>query len=219
MKLLIIIPALNSSEALDELIPKVRRFGHDILVIDDGSTDGTANAGLIHRVQLIRHPANRGKGAALKSGFKYAIENGYDAVITIDSDGQHDPKYIPSFIDAYENIGADLIIGSRLHNKAGMPQDRRLSNFLSSKFLSLILGVYVEDSQCGYRLITTRLLKNIDLKSDRFELESEIIIKAIKKGFKIRYQPIRVNYSKDFKSSMNRLTDTLRWVKMVLEEI
>ena len=219
MKLLIVIPAFNAASSLEKLIPAIREFGYDILVVDDGSRDDTPNIAIKYQIELISHPRNRGKGAALRSGFKYAIENGYEAIVTIDADGQHRPSEIPEFITTWENTGADLVIGSRALFKAGMPVDRGLSNFLTSKFLSLILGIKIEDSQCGYRLITASLLREVRLKSERFELESEIIIKAARQGFKLRFLPVKVFYSPHIKSSMNRLTDTLRWLVMMLEAI
>jgi glycosyltransferase involved in cell wall biosynthesis len=219
MKLLILIPAYQAVPYIENIVESVKKYGHDILIVDDGSTDETANIVLAHRLDVISHPVNKGKGAALKTGFAHALEYGYDAVITLDSDGQHSPSYIPDFIAAYQRTGADLIIGSRKEDIADMPWDRRLSNWLTSKTLSLLLGLPIEDSQCGYRFITADLLRNLELKSDRFQLETEIIIKAVKQGFKLRFVPIKVIYGRRFPSSMNRLVDTLRWITMVIEEI
>ncbi|MCP4581734.1 MAG: glycosyltransferase family 2 protein [candidate division Zixibacteria bacterium] len=204
---------------LKDVIKKTKGYLDDILVVDDGSTDGTADIAWRLGVDVISHSINRGKGAALKAGFRHAIEHGYDAVITLDSDGQHDPKYIPEFLAAHERFQADLIIGSRMRDKADMPFDRRCSNYLTSRSLSLLLGRYIEDSQSGYRLISARLLKSISLKSDRFQLETEIIIKAAQAGFKIGSVPIKVIYGREFPSSIHRFIDTFRWVQMVLEEI
>ena len=128
-------------------------------------------------------------------------------------------KYIPDFLAAYERSRADMIIGSRTRDKADMPFDRRCSNFLTSRVLSILLGRYIEDSQSGYRLISTRLLKEISLRSERFQLETEIIIKAAQAGFKISFVPIKVIYGQEFPSSIHRFIDTLRWIQMVLEEI
>jgi glycosyltransferase involved in cell wall biosynthesis len=219
MKLLAIIPAFNADSYLTNVIDSLKTYTADILVVDDGSTDETANIALARRVDVISHPVNKGKGAALKTGFTHALEYGYDAVITLDSDGQHSPSYIPDFIAAYQRTGADLIIGSRKDDMADMPWDRRLSNWLTSSTLSLLLKLPIEDSQCGYRFITADLLRSLNLKSDRFQLETEIIIKAVQHNFKVRFVPIKVIYGRRFPSSMNRLVDTLRWITMVLEEI
>jgi glycosyltransferase involved in cell wall biosynthesis len=219
MKTLTIIPAYQVAEYLERVINDTRKYLDDILVVDDGSSDGTYEVASNCGVYVIRHKENLGKGSALKTGFAYAIENDYEVVITLDGDGQHEPKYIPDFISAYKNTGADLIIGSRTSDKSDMPFPRRCSNFLTSHILSGFLHTKIEDSQSGYRLIKTDLLKMIKLKSKNYQLETEIIIKAVKAGFKIDFVPIKVVYGSKFKTSIRGLTDTFRWIRLVLEEI
>jgi len=219
MKTLAIIPAYLTADHLKDMIDETRKYITDILVVDDGSGGSISQVAEDSGAIVECHIINRGKGAALKTGFRYAIEHGYDTVITLDSDGQHDPRYIPDFLKSYDRYRADLIIGSRASYKTDMPLDRRFSNFMTSHFLSLVLGQKIEDSQSGYRLISVPLLKAIQLKSDRFQLETEIIIKAVKAGFKIGFMPIKVVYGEKFPSSINRWLDTCRWLEMVLEEI
>ena len=219
MKTLAIIPAYQTADYLKDVIVNTKKYLPDVLIVDDGSGGSIRQVAEDNGAIVECHIINRGKGAALKTGFKYAIEHDYDAVITLDSDGQHDPRYIPDFLTAYERYRADLIIGSRASQNTDMPFDRRCSNFLTSHFLSLMLGQKIEDSQSGFRLISVPLLKAVKLKSDRFQLETEIIIKAVKAGFKIGFVPIKVVYGKNFPSSINRWLDTCRWLEMVLEEI
>ena len=219
MKILVIIPAFNSEKCLPKLIANIKEHIQDILVIDDGSIDRTALSSRDLGVPVIRHDHNMGKGAALKSGFKYAVDHGYEYVITIDSDGQHDPDYIPLFLKHFSNSDADLIIGSRRWNKLNMPWDRRFSNYITSRALSLMLHRDIEDSQSGYRLISIGLIRGVDLKSNKYELESEIIIKAIRGGFKIAFLPIQAKYGNGHSTSINRLLDTLRWVRMIFENL
>jgi len=219
MKTLAIIPAYQTADYLKDVITNTQKYLTDVLVVDDGSGGSISEIAEKSGAIVECHIINRGKGAALKTGFRYAIEHNYDTVITLDNDGQHDPSYIPDFLEAHERYRADLIIGSRVRNKADMPLDRRFSNFMTSKFLSILLGEKIEDSQSGFRLISVPLLKTIRLKSDRFQLETEIIIKAVKAGFKIGFVPIKVVYGKKFPSSINRWLDTCRWLEMVLEEI
>lgn len=219
MKTLVIVPACNSAESLPSLLPRIRSHADDIVVIDDGSSDKTADIASELGADVIRHDNNLGKGAALKTGFAYALENGFDTVITIDSDSQHDPADIPRFIRAFNQSGADMIIGSRKHHKNGMPWPRRFSNWSTSRFLSFILTKEIEDSQCGYRLISGKLLKSVGLISNRFELESEIIIKAVRAGFEIEFLPIKVDYYKARKSHMRPCADTIRWCRAVLKLI
>ncbi|MCD6163325.1 MAG: glycosyltransferase family 2 protein [candidate division Zixibacteria bacterium] len=219
MKTVAIIPTYQTAPYIKDVITDTKNYLNDILVVDDGSTDGSGDIASDCGVKVITHETNNGKGAALKTGFNYAIKHGYDAVITLDADGQHKAKYIPDFMNMYAKTRAGLIIGSRKSDKADMSFPRRCSNFLTSHMLSFLLCAYIEDSQSGYRLITTDLLKQVELKSDRYELETEIIIRAITHGFKTAFVPIKVVYGANFPSSISHFADTFRWVKMVLEEI
>jgi len=219
MKTLALIPAFQVAPVIGAIVMGTRTYLSDVLVVDDGSTDGTGESAGTHGAFVITHGNNRGKGAALKTGFAYAIDQAYEAVITLDGDGQHRPEYIPLFMEAAARSGADMIIGSRLHDQADMPFARRCSNYLTSHVLSRLLRIPVEDSQSGYRLITVRLLKSVTLQSDRYQLETEIIIKAAKAGFRIGFVPIQVTYGRNFPSSINHLVDTFRWIRLVLEEI
>jgi glycosyltransferase involved in cell wall biosynthesis len=219
MKTLAIIPAYQVGDHIKNVIERTKIHIEDIVVVDDGSNDGTGDIARNCGVTVIRHSHNRGKGAALKSGFQYAIEREFDMIITLDGDNQHDPEYIPAFLDRYGKIGADLIIGSRAGDKADMSFPRRCSNFLTSRILTFLLETGIEDSQSGFRLIKVSMLKNIRLRSDRYQLETEIIIKAAKAGRKIDFVPIKVYYGKKFPSSIKHLADTLRWILLVMEEI
>ncbi|MEE9552913.1 MAG: glycosyltransferase family 2 protein [candidate division Zixibacteria bacterium] len=219
MKALVIIPAYNSGENLPELLPRIRSHIDDIVVIDDGSSDNTAAIANKLGAVVIIHKHNRGKGAALKTGFVYALKNAYDTVITIDSDCQHNPDDIPRFIQARKETEADMIIGSRRNDIGKMPWPRQFSNWSTSRFLSLLLKNDIEDSQCGYRLISRKLLESIKLEYDRFELESEIIIKAIRAGFKIGFILIDARYDKSGVSHMRPFADTIRWCRAVLKSL
>jgi glycosyltransferase involved in cell wall biosynthesis len=219
MRLLAIIPAFQAVSYIRGVIDSAKDRVSDILVVDDGSTDGTGEIAKSAGAIVIRHDSNRGKGAALKTGFAYAIEHDYEAVVTLDADGQHDPKYIPDFLSVQASTGASIVIGSRIHDKADMPWQRRCSNFLTSRALSLLLRTKIEDSQSGYRLIRTEILKNLPLISDHYQLETEIIIKAVKAGYKIAFVPIKVIYGLDFPTSIRGWADTFRWIRLVLREI
>lgn len=213
------IPALNAFDTLSKLLPAVKAHIEDVLVVDDGSVESDPELASRFGVKIIRHERTRGKGAALKTGFAYALDNSFDSVITIDSDGQHDPAFIRTFLRAFEKTGSELIIGSRLDDRADMPLARRFSNTITSKFLSLILQKKIEDSQCGYRLISRRVLAGITLESDHFELETEIIIKAVRAGFNLEFLPIRVLYGKQFPTHISGPADTVRWCRLVLKLI
>src|SRR6185503_5822225 len=126
---------------------------------------------------------NQGKGAALKEAFKYALDAGYDRVITIDSDGQHDPADLAHFLPLLEKY--DLILGNRMGDRVSVPPLRRAANLTSSFIISVLAGQRIYDSQTGFRAYSADLLRGITLKSDRYDMESEVIIKAARKGFRI----------------------------------
>jgi len=217
MNTIAVIPAFNAEERLASVIRTVGNYLADILVVDDGSSDATPKIAESLGASVISHLSNMGKGAALKTGFKFAVDRNYDSALTLDADGQHRADYIPAFLRLSGD--SDLIIGSRIHNKLNMPWDRRFSNWSSSAVLSRLLQVKIEDAQSGFRLHSRRLLETLELESDRFELETEIIIRAVQAGFKIKFIPISVEYGLSYPTHMNSLIDTLRWCKMVLETI
>ena len=190
----------------------------DVIVVDDGSKDNTAqiaqNAGAI----VLIHEVNKGKGAALKTGFQYVIDHGYDAVITMDSDGQHDPNDIPGFLNALDKIGSGIIIGTRMNDISTMPMIRKCTNKLTSFASSLMARQKIEDSQSGFRLITTDVLRKVKLETDRFETETEILIKASKSGFRIISVPIKTIYGEE-KSKIRPIRDTNRFLKLLFRSL
>src|SRR5438067_12036667 len=132
MKVLALIPALNAEESIGKVVRDCQAVNEDVVVIDDGSTDRTAEVARAAGAQVVTHAVNRGKGAALKTGFAYALEHGFDAVITLDADGQHLPREIPKFLACREESHADLIIGGRAHLFGQMLPRRRMANRFSA---------------------------------------------------------------------------------------
>ncbi len=165
-----------------------------VLVVDDGSTDDTApRAEAAGATVLVQRP-NRGKGAALRAGFAWALAHGFEAVVTLDADGQHDPAEIPAFGDVRERTGADLIIGQRDFSQ--MPPIRRLSNRLGGVALSWAAGRDIPDNQSGYRLLSRRLIEAIaDSTESGFEYEIEMIATCIRAGYRLEWVPIRTIYA------------------------
>ena len=218
MKTLVVIPAFNESAHLGRLLKKISSFIplKDVLIIDDGSRDKTAvvakNAGAV----VLSFSVNQGKGRALRAGFDFAIKKGYDAVITMDADGQHDPSELPKFLKQFKKNGADLIIGTREQNISEMPLLRYFVNKTTSLVTSILTGVRVNDSQSGYRLIKRNLLKKVNLKTSRFQTETEIIVKAARAGFKIGEIPIETIYLENLKSHINPFIDTYRFIRLSL---
>lgn len=211
MKVGILIPAYNESAQIRQLAATIKSMGFFPIVVDDGSNDGTVEEAKAGGAKVIRHGKNLGKGASLKTGFEYILNEDYDAVLIMDGDGQHSPNDIQKFIDAANNHQNVMVAGNRMGNAGNMPLDRKLTNMFMSFIISRICGQKIPDSQCGFRLIKRELLKNIEVKSSKFEVESEILIKANRAGAKILSVPIETLYGKEA-SQINPFRDTFRFI-------
>ena len=165
-----------------------------VVVVDDGSTDDTsARAEAAGATVLVQRP-NAGKGAALRAGFRYALEHDAAAVVTLDADGQHDPAEIPAFLAAFEAGRPELVIGRR--EFGSMPPVRRLSNTLGGWVFSAAVGRRIADNQSGYRLIGRRLMTALlDSTESGFEFEVEMIARCIALGLPLAEVPIRTIYA------------------------
>ena len=155
-KILVLIPAFNESSRIANVVTAARRY-LPVLVVDDGSSDSTAECARQAGAEVLLQRPNRGKGAALRCGFQHALDGGYEAVLTLDADGQHDPQEIPAFLEVARLHPVDLIIGER--DFSCMPPVRRLANSLGRACLSLALGQPVRDNQSGYRLISRPVMQ------------------------------------------------------------
>lgn len=206
-----IIPALNAERTLPRVVAEARRHIEPVLVIDDGSSDATGEVARATGAIVLRHDVNRGKGAALKTGFAWAREHGYDGVITLDADGQHLPSEIPKFLRERAVGGADLIIGGRSHLFGQMLPRRRNANRFSAWCISKCSGHRITDSQSGFRFYSARLIDGIKLRTDRFDMESEVIVRAGRKGFRIVTIPIELGFVDGLSTSHYKpLKDTVR---------
>jgi glycosyltransferase involved in cell wall biosynthesis len=190
--------------------------GATVIVVDDGSTDATGERARDAGAVVVRHDVNRGKGAALQSGFDEAIRRGAEAVVAMDADGQHDPAYASRLVEGL--AAADVVIGSRTHDRAGMPWLRRKTNDVTSWWVSRLAGVPIEDSQSGYRAIGVAALRAIRPATRRFDYESEFLIAAARAGFRIASIPIPTLYNAPG-SHIHPLRDTVRFVHLVLRHL
>ena len=211
-KILALIPAWNEEAFIGPVIEATREQ-LPLLVVDDGSHDSTPDLAASAGAEVVRHEENKGKGQALITGFKWALEQGFDAVVTLDADGQHDPTEIPLFLSAYRKKAGELIIGRR--NFRQMPFPNRYANPIGSWLLSLALRQRIFDNQCGYRLHTRKLLESLDLKMTGFELEVEVVMQAVCLGMTIGWVPIRTIYGTGKVSYFHPLHDTIGFLKMV----
>ena len=213
MKCLLAIPAFNEATRITPIIESASKAIPEILVVDDGSVDGTASVASRAGARVVRHEQNLGKGEALKTAFAFAIKEGYDWLFTIDGDGQHDPDDLKGFFPLLNDY--DLILGNRMTDSGRVPFVRRLANRTSSAIVSALCGSPIEDSQTGFRAHRVDLLRALDLKTQRFALESEIIIKAARSGFRIGHCRIKTIYG-DEKSRFRTLRDSLKFLSMAV---
>ncbi len=216
MRTIILIPALDLADRINGLLREIRRTAPDagVLVIDDGSTDGTAAAAAVEGVEVVSHDRNRGKGAALKTGFERALREGYEALITIDGDGQHPPRLIPEFRRRADESGADLVVGTRFGDLSRMPRHRRFSNRMTSWAASRAAGRRLPDSQSGYRWIRAEVIRSVPLRTDHYETETELLIGAARRGFRIESVPIPTVYG-DERSHIRLWRDTWRFLRLL----
>ena len=214
MKICIIIPTYNESRTIGGLVSDIRKQELDVFVVDDGSLDDTGRIAKDRGAGLITHAKNMGKGASLKNGFEHALKKGYSAIITMDGDGQHNPEDIARFVKKAQNTDTGIVIGNRMSDARSMPLTRRLTNRFMSYIISRFVGQHIPDSQCGFRLLKRDVLEKIKLTSLNYEIESEILIKAARKRFKIISIPIKTVYQGEA-SRINPIIDTLRFIRML----
>jgi glycosyltransferase involved in cell wall biosynthesis len=189
----VVIPFFNEQQTLPEIIDKTLQYSDIIIAVNDGSTDDfLKHIKINERIVLISNKKNEGKGFSINRGMKKSIELNSDITITIDADLQHPPESIPSLIAAL-NI-YDIAVGNRLGNLKGMPLQRILSNKLTSILLSIKLKQVIKDSQCGFRAYNTSILHDILPSSKGFEAETEILINARRKNYKIGFVEIPTIY-------------------------
>jgi len=208
---LVVIPAFNAERSVGGIVAEAKKVMDDVVVVDDGSVDRTGDAAREAGAHVLRHEHNRGKGAALKTGFGYACERGYDGIITLDADGQHLAHEIPKFIDCRAQTGADLIIGGRAHLFQHMLPRRRMANRFSAWSIAKASKTGITDSQSGFRFYSTHLLRSVRLHTDGFDMESEVIVRAGCGGFKVVTTPIDLGFVDGVSTSHYKpLADTLR---------
>jgi len=214
----VVIPAYNEEKRIGAVLSATDCLGLEVLVVDDGSRDGTASVARTHSCHLVAHPVNKGKGAAIRTAIAWVLERGFDAAVFLDADGQHLPAEVDRFVSEFEASGADLIVGSRMHDNAAMPTVRKLSNRTSSALVSLLAGTRVADSQSGFRLLSAPLLEKMKTRGgERFDFESEMIIDAARGGAKYREVPISCIYG-DKKSHYHPLRDSAEFLALFVRK-
>lgn len=214
-KVAAVIPAYNEEKHIGDVVRRTRQQLDDVLVVDDGSADKTAEYAREAGAHVTVHEQNQGKGETIKTGLRHWLERQSDFVIILDADGQHRPEEIDRFIGAA--LSADqpkLVLGNRMNDVSSMPLVRRLVNRWMSDQISALCGQRIPDTQCGYRLLHRQLIPELLGGAARFDYETEMLIIASRKGFKIASVPISTVYS-DEVSSIHPVRDTIRFFKLM----
>ncbi len=210
----VVIPAYCEERRIAKVVQSVKAYIDCVVVVDDGSNDNTAEEATSAGAVVVKLDYNSGKGVALESGFKWAHDNGYEFLITMDGDGQHAAEDLPSFLSACKDGKYDVLIGNRMWNSKEMPFVRRITNKVMSWLLSRKMKQKVPDTQSGYRLYKCSVIKDVKCRSLRFNAESEILMILAMKSAVIGSVPIKVIYG-DEKSKINPVKDTVRFFRML----
>jgi len=215
-KIAILVPCFNEEDTISEVGSDLRKSNYPYLIINDGSTDRTSKLLDINNLNHIDYYPNRGKGNAIKFGAGILIGQGFNYILIMDADGQHDIKDIYTFINYLETRSmVKIIIGNRFWNPKRMSLIRKLTNKVMSWVVSRLAEVIIPDTQCGFRLIHKDIINKLITESDNFDYESEQLIKAGREGYEIISIPITCIYKKGRESKMNPLRDTIRFFKMI----
>ena len=209
-----VIPAYQEEKHVAEVACRVRAQLEHVLVVDDGSTDTTAERARVAGVDVVVHPQNRGKGESIKTGLRYWLDRGIDYVVLLDADGQHLPEEIVHFIDAAGQQNAKIFVGTRMNDVSSMPWVRRVVNRYMSDKISRACGQQIPDTQCGFRMLHRDLIPELLGGTNRFDYETEMLIIASRNGHRIAAVPITTVYS-DEVSSIHPVRDTLRFFKLL----
>jgi len=215
MKIWMVIPAYNEARSLERILRRLKEKNLNVIVIDDGSKDSTYTVAKLKADIVIRNEKNLGKGMALRRAITFLLENEkFDYIITMDGDGQHSASDVDKFINEASK-GENFVVGNRMDNPQGMPKTRIITNKLMSWLLSKMVSQSIPDTQCGFRLISRDVLEKIRFRANKFEVESEILIKAAKESFAIKSIPIHSIYFRRIKSKIHPLIDTLRFIRFL----
>ncbi len=213
-RILALIPAYNEQNRVAAVVTQTHAH-LPVIVVDDGSKDETSVHAEGAGATVLKQIPNAGKGAALRRGFRHMIDEGYDAVITLDADGQHDPAELPKFIDCYTANRSDLIVGYRQFHE--MPPVRRLSNTFGTWLFSWAMGTQVLDNQSGYRLLSRRMVEALmETAEAGFEFELEQLVVCVEQNYRLDWVPIRTIYEGE-KSHIRPLHHVKNFVRVSLQ--
>jgi glycosyltransferase involved in cell wall biosynthesis len=204
-----VIAAFNEGTHIRDVVVGTLPHVAAVVVVDDGSTDDTAAAAEDAGATVVRHPANRGKGVAVRTGLAAIRDGGYSHVLLLDGDLQHRPADVPRLIAQAAGSGIDVVVGARSFNPEQMPRSRYYSNVIGSWALGALIGVPIRDTQSGFRLIRLAVLDGVPLTSTGYEIETEMLIRLARKGSTVREVPVALAYH-GAPSKLRPVRDTTR---------
>jgi glycosyltransferase involved in cell wall biosynthesis len=204
-----LIPAYNEASTIADVVRGVQRFVSQVLVVDDGSVDGTADEARAAGARVLAHATNLGKGHAVRTGLADLLSGDITHVILLDGDMQHLPHETPRLLDAARTTGADVVIGERRFDRAGMPASRYHANRIGSRALSSFVGVPLDDTQCGFRVFRAEALRTMRLSARGYDIETEMLIKLRRLGGRVARVPVSAVYNLR-RSKLRPIRDTTR---------
>ncbi len=224
MKIFIVIPVFNEEKVIESVIEEIKNSGYqNIIAVDDGSSDETfKKINSLENVVALKHGINRGKGATVKTGIEAAKMLGADVVVTLDGDGQHNPSEIKDLTRAITEEGNDVALGTRLKERKKMPFLRKIYNNIGNFITWYLFGIWVNDSQSGFRAYSSYAVEKIDTQGDRYEYESEVIKEIAHHKLSFKEVPIQVRYTDYSKNKAHQqgLTNGFKTVyKLILNII
>ena len=209
-----LIPAYFEERHIGDVARRARQQLDTVLVVDDGSTDRTSEEARKSGAEVVKHEVNRGKGAAVKTGFRELLARGFEYVLILDGDGQHRPEEIPEFLREANAGRADFIVGNRMSDVRTMPFVRKLTNRFMSWKISGVCGQWIPDTQCGYRMIHRDVIPHLFCDTSNFDYETEMLLIAAQKGFRVLAVPVSTVYGEE-KSKIHPVRDTIRFFKLM----
>jgi glycosyltransferase involved in cell wall biosynthesis len=217
----VVIAAYNEQRRIGAVLKNLSRIAKNIVVVDDGSRDETAQEILRHPVWLLRHVANLGQGASLQTGISFAIRQGAEYIVTFDADGQHDPTDIHAMLDALNANSADYALGSRfLGGAAGIPFFRKLVLRSAVLFTRIVSGISLTDAHNGIRLMTRRGAERIQITLNRMEHASEIVEQIAESGLKYVEVPVHITYTADSLAKGQKSSAAISLaIKLLIEKV
>lgn len=215
---IVVIPSYNEARTIGTIVQDIVNMGLSVLVIDDGSADNTERLALDAGAMVLRHKVNKGKGYSVRQAIKYVLDKTrYEWLLIMDGDGQHHTEDIASFLKATDQDGeVDMVLGNRMSDAEGMPKVRYWTNKFTSGVLSAICRHEIPDSQCGYRLLKTDAVRRMNLETEKYDIESEMLIEAAEMQMNVVSVPIRTIYG-DEVSAINPIRDTLKFFNLIVK--